>query len=217
MKNILIVDDEKKMREFMSFFLSREGYQVYEAEDGEMAVKIMKELNINLLIIDLMMPKMDGFQACEAIRKFSSAPIIMLTAVEGEHEHIRGYQVGVDDYITKPIKVNILLAKINRILGKYDDGFTQYNELRINMDSREIYVENQMIDLTPKLYDLLVYMLDNKNIVLSREQILDIVWGIDFEGGTRVVDNHIKKLRNKLKPFSESIKTVIGFGYKLEV
>lgn len=217
MHKILLVDDEKKMREFMAFFIKKEGYEVVEAKDGEAAIEIVRNNDISLVLLDLMMPKKNGFETCEEIRSFSSVPIIMITAVEGEKDHIKGYHIGVDDYITKPFKTKILMAKINRILGKSMQGFTQYDTLKINEFSMEVLVEDERVELSPKEYDMLVYMLDNKNIVLSRNQILDYVWGTGYEGGTRVVDNHIKKLRQKLQPFSECIKTLINHGYKLEV
>ena len=217
MKTILVVDDEKKIREFITFFLKKEGYHIIEADNGYDGVKHIQEEEVDLVILDLMMPLMDGFEVCEAIRKFSSIPVIMLTAVEGEHEHVKGYEVGVDDYITKPFKINILLAKINRILGKKDQGFEMFHELKINSSSRQVMILNQKIELAPKEFDLLMYLITNRNQVLSRDQILDNVWGFDFEGGTRVVDNHIKKLRSKLNPFSQRIKTVINSGYKVEV
>lgn len=217
MYKILVVDDEKKMREFMSFFIKKDGYDVIEAKNGKDAVEIVRNQDISLVLLDLMMPEMDGFEACKKIRAFSSVPVIMITAVGGENEHINGYQIGVDDYITKPFKTNILMAKINRILGKSMQGFKQYDTLKINEFSMEILIEDHAVELAPKEYDLLVYMIENKNQVLSRNQILDYIWGFEFEGGTRVVDNHIKKLRHKLNPFSENIKTVINHGYKLEV
>ncbi|MCH4886545.1 response regulator transcription factor [Acidaminobacter sp. JC074] len=217
MRKILVVDDENKIREFICFFLNKEGYETVEASNGSEALDLMKNENFDLVILDLMMPIMNGFETCLELRKFSSIPVIMLTAVEGENDHIRGYDVGVDDYITKPFKMKILMAKINRILGKSLQGFEQYDSLKINPSSMEVMVLDQMIELAPKEFDLLYYLISNKNIVLTRDQILDRVWGFDFEGGTRVVDNHIKKLRNKLQPFSDKIKTVIGHGYKLEV
>lgn len=216
MNTILLVDDEKKIREFIRFFLEREGYQIIEASDGSEAVSCLRENEVALVILDLLMPKMNGFEACEIMRTFSDVPILMLTAVEGEQDHIDGYAAGADDYITKPFKIKILLAKINRILGKKNQGFLQIRELKINFESQRVMVEEIEVVLAPKEYELLEYMVVNKNMVLSREQILKSVWGYDFEGGTRVVDNHIKKLRGKLDSFSKRIKTVIGSGYKVE-
>ncbi|BES64370.1 response regulator transcription factor [Gottschalkiaceae bacterium SANA] len=216
MKAILVADDEKKIREFIRFFLEREGYSVIEASNGKEAVACLREKEVSLIILDLLMPEMNGFEACESIRTFSDVPILMLTAVEGEQDHIDGYTAGADDYITKPFKIKILLAKINRILGKNNQGFLQVQELKINFESKQVMVEESQVVLAPKEYELLEYMVANKNIVLSRERILEYVWGYDFEGGTRVVDNHIKKLRGKLDSFSRRIKTVVGSGYKIE-
>lgn len=216
MKTVLLADDEKKIREFIRFFLEREGYQVIEACNGKEAVACLRQEAVSLVILDLLMPEMNGYEACESMRTFSDVPILMLTAVEGEQDHIEGYTAGADDYITKPFKIKILLAKINRILGKNNHGFLQVNELKINFESQIVMVEEVHVLLAPKEYELLEYMIVNKNIVLSRERILESVWGYDFEGGSRVVDNHIKKLRGKLDSFSKRIKTVVGSGYKIE-
>jgi len=217
MKKILVVDDEKKMRDFISFFLHKAGYTCLEASNGHQAIQILKDQAIDLVLLDLMMPLMNGFETCQALRNFSDIPVIMLTAVEGEEDHIRGYNMGVDDYITKPFKVNILLAKIKRLFDKEDKENCDYLNLYLDRASHQVLVDGKECDLAPKEYGVLVYMLDNKNVALSRDQILDRVWGLDFEGGTRVVDNHIKKLRSKLGAFACHIKTVTGHGYKIEV
>lgn len=216
-KAILVVDDEKKMREFISFFLIKEGYSVMETSNGLDAISKMRNETVQLIILDLMMPGMNGFSVCQEIRKFSDVPIIMLTAVEGEQEHLDGYASGVDDYITKPFKIKILLAKINRILGKCENGFLQIAQLKIHRQKREVKVEDTQVTLAPKEYELLDYLIQNRNIALHRNQILEQVWDYDFDGGIRVVDNHIKKLRSKLGVFGNNIKTVMGYGYKLEV
>lgn len=217
MFKILVVDDEAKIREFIRFFLSKEGYAVRDVETGEKALDIIKNDTIDLVLLDLMMPGLNGFETCTLIREKSNVPVIMLTAVEGEADHVEGYAVGVDDYITKPFKVKILIAKINRILGKNTSAYTQYLELKINELSRDVLILDEPVVLTPKEYELLHYLLQNNKIALSRDQILNRVWGADFDGGTRVVDNHIKKLRSKLSVFGDHIKTVVGLGYKLEV
>lgn len=217
MYKILIADDEKKIREFMAFFLKKEGYEVIEVDNGQKAVEVAREEEFALIILDIMMPKMNGFEACEVIRTFSTAPIIMITAVEGEEEQVMGYTIGADDYITKPFMIKVLLAKINRILEKNRKGFQQYGVLKLNTNAREVRIEDKVVDLAPKEYELLLYMLENKNIALSRNQIVDYIWGVDFAGGTRVVDNHIKKIRQKLYPFSKHIKTVMNYGYKLDI
>lgn len=217
MYKVLVVDDERKIREFISFFLKKEGYEVIEASNGLEAINILKERTVDLVLLDLMMPILKGFEASREIRTFSNVPIIMLTAVEGEADHIEGYEAGVDDYITKPFKMPILIAKIKRLFSDKKINNIFINSLKINTDSREVSLEDEKIQLAPKEYDLLVYMIENKNIALSRDQLLEEVWGFDFEGGTRVVDNHIKKLRSKLGTFSASIVTVTGVGYKIEV
>jgi len=217
MYKVLVVDDERKIREFVSFFLKKEGYEVIEASNGLEAINILKEGTVDLVLLDLMMPILNGFEASRDIRAFSNVPIIMLTAVEGEADHIEGYEAGVDDYITKPFKMPILMAKIKRLFSDKKIKNLFINSLKIDIDSREVSLEDEKIQLAPKEYDLLVYMIENKNIALSRDQLLEEVWGFDFEGGTRVVDNHIKKLRSKLGPFSASIVTVTGVGYKIEV
>lgn len=214
---VLVVDDEKKMREFICFFLNKESIETREASSGLEAVQLIKEEDFDLLIIDKMMPLMDGFEAVREIRQFSTIPIIMLTAVESESSHIEGYDLGIDDYITKPFKMSVLMAKIKRMMTKLDRGYSQYHELHIDRKAREVRVLQDTINLAPKEYELLEYMIINKNLAMSRNQILEEVWGYDFEGNTRVVDNHIKKLRSKLDPFSDRIKTVVGYGYKLEV
>ena len=217
MGKILIVDDEKKIREFISFFLKREGYKVLEAGNGKEALKMIDEENISLIILDYLMPIMNGFEVCEKIRKFSDIPIIMLTAVEGEQNHIDGYNKGVDDYITKPFKTNILIAKIKRIIAKNNKNIIRIGLLRVEVDKKSVFADNNKIALSPKEYDLFEYMIINKNIALSREKILEAIWGYDYEGGERVVDNHIKKLRNKLGAYCNNIKTVVGYGYMVEV
>lgn len=217
MYKVLVVDDERKIREFISFFLKKEGYEVIEASNGLEAINILKEGTVDLVLLDLMMPILNGFEASRDIRNFSNVPIIMLTAVEGEADHIEGYEAGVDDYITKPFKMPILMAKIKRLFSDKKIKNIFVNSLKIDIDSREVSLEDEKIQLAPKEYELLVYMIENKNIALSRDQLLETVWGFDFEGGTRVVDNHIKKLRSKLGVFSASIVTVTGIGYKIEV
>lgn len=182
MSRILVVDDEDKIREFISFFLKKNGYDPIDVNNGSEAIEHVKSGKIDLVLLDLMMPGINGFETCKALREFSNVPVIMLTAVEGEADHIEGYTVGVDDYITKPFKMGILIAKINRILGKNASGYRQYLELKINESSREVLVKDEEVILTPKEYELLVYLLQNNKMALSRDQILERVWGIDFEG-----------------------------------
>ncbi|GAA0177597.1 response regulator transcription factor [Clostridium sediminicola] len=220
-KSILVVEDESKMREFISLYIRKEGYKVIEAYNGEVAVEEFKKNKIDLIILDVMMPKLNGFEVCKMIREKSKVPIIILTAIEEEMNHIKGYELGADDYVTKPFKVKILIAKVKRILERISEEINNkvfiYDELKIDLDGREVFVNEKRIKLAPKEFELLKYLLINKGIALSREQILQKVWGYDFEGETRVVDNHIKKLRNKLENYAVYIETVISIGYKFEV
>lgn len=220
-KNILIVEDESKMSEFISLYLRNQGYKPIEASNGEIALKLFEQNNINLVVLDVMMPNLNGFDVCKEIRKTSKVPIIILTAVEDEYSHIKGYELGADDYVTKPFKIKILLAKIKRFIDKSSED-TQTNiflhgDFKVDFDGRCLYINDQHIKLAPKEFDLLEYFIKNKGIALSRNQILDNVWGYDFQGENRVVDNHVKKLRSKLEEYSELIETVISFGYKFEV
>lgn len=220
-KNILIVEDESKMSEFISLYLRNQGYKPIEASNGEIALKLFEQNNINLVVLDVMMPNLNGFDVCKEIRKTSKVPIIILTAVEDEYSHIKGYELGADDYVTKPFKIKILLAKIKRFIDKSSED-TQTNiflhgDFKVDFDGRCLYINDQHIKLAPKEFDLLEYFIKNKGIALSRNQILDNVWGYDFQGENRVVDNHVKKLRSKLGEYSELIETVISFGYKFEV
>lgn len=220
-KSILVVEDESKIREFIRLYLRKEGYKVIEAYNGEVALKKFTEHKIDLIVLDVMMPKLNGFEVCKKIREKSKVPIIILTAIEEEKDHIRGYELGADDYVTKPFKVKILIAKIKRLLERVreenDKKVFIYEKLKIDIDGREVFVSGRKIKLAPKEFDLLEYLVVNKGIALTRNQIIENVWGYDFEGENRVVDNHIKKLRNKLENYSILIKTVISVGYKFEV
>lgn len=214
MKTILIVEDEAKMREFISLYLRKENYQILEAENGEEAIEVFNKHNVDLMVLDVMMPKLDGFQVCAKIREVSNAPIIILTAIEKEMEQVKGYELGADDYVTKPFKIKILLAKIKRQLTRQaerkhlerieddNNNWFIHENLEINIDGREVYINQQEVTLSPKEYELLEYLVINKGVALTRDQILENVWGYDFEGGIRVVDNHIKKLRAKLSKYS---------------
>jgi len=220
-KNILIIEDESKIREFIGIYLRKEGYKVIEAENGEVGLLKFSKTKIDLIVLDIMMPKLNGFEVCKKIRETSDVPIIILTAIEEEQDHIYGYEIGADDYVTKPFKVKILIAKIKRQLEKNKDVSNKiiyiYDELKIDLDGREVYISDEIIKLAPKEFELLAYLLINKGIALNRNQILEHVWGYDFEGETRVVDNHIKKLRNKFGKYSDLIQTIISIGYKFEV
>jgi len=220
-KNVLVVEDESKMREFICLYLRKEGYQVIEAHNGEIALEKFRENKIDLIILDVMMPKLNGFEVCKRIREKSKVPIIILTAIEKEMDQVKGYELGADDYVTKPFKAKILLAKIKRLFERLkeenDKNVLIYNTFKIDLDGRELYINEEKIKLAPKEFELLEYLVINKGIALTRNQILDHVWGYDFDGETRVIDNHIKKLRSKLANYAVFIETVVSVGYKFEV
>lgn len=217
MKNILIVEDESRIREFISAYFCNEGYTVFEAENGKIALDIFKNNVIDLIILDIMMPEIDGFEVCKSIRETSEVPIIILTALEEEEQHILGYELGADDYITKPVKVRILLAKANRLLKKTSNNTIMFDNIEIDTDARSIYIDNRNVYFAPKEYELLVLLAKSNGKALARDYILDKIWGYYFVGETRVVDSHIKKIRKKLGKYSNIIKTVVSVGYKFEV
>lgn len=220
-KKILVVEDESRMREFISLYLRNEGYIVIGADNGKVAIEKFGANKIELIVLDIMMPKLDGFQVCEKIREKSKVPIIILTAIEKEMEQVKGYELGADDYVTKPFKIRILIAKIKRLLERLkeenDKTIIIYDKLKIDLDGRVVSINERQIKLAPKEFELLEYLVINKDIVVSRNQILEEVWGFDFEGETRVVDNHIRKLRSKLENYGTCIQTIISVGYKFEV
>lgn len=219
-RSILVVEDESKIREFICLYLRKEGYKVIEACDGEIALKIFNENTVDLIVLDIMMPVFNGFHVCKKIREKSKLPIIILTAIEEEWDQIRGYELGADDYVTKPFKVKILLAKIKRLLEKIEEENTNvfiYDRLRVDLGARDLFIDEIKVKLAPKEFDLLEYLIINRGIALSRNQILENVWGYDFQGDIRVVDNHVKKLRSKLENYSTFIQTVVSVGYKFEV
>lgn len=220
MVSILLVEDEARIREFISLYLKKEDYNVIEAKNGKEALALFGEY-IDLVVLDIMMPIVNGFEVCNEIRKNSSVPIIILTAVESEDDHIKGYELGADDYVTKPFKINILLAKIKRILKKEKDqnirDVFSYENMTFDFSGRELKIDNRNIKIAPKEFELLEYIIRNKGIALSRNQILENVWGYDFEGEDRVVDNHIKKIRSKLGEYSYLLKTVVSVGYKFDI
>lgn len=221
MQKILIAEDEFRIRKLVRDFLSRRGYEVLEAENGYEAVNVFKENpEIALVILDIMMPVMDGWSACVEIRKTSNVHIIFLTAKETEDDQLKGYALGVNDYITKPFSPKVLVAKIDAIL-KRDEGVTSSaasDLILIDLLQRTVYVNDELVDLSFKEFELIAYFLKNKNIALSRERLIRDVWGYNGEyyGDTRIVDTHIKKMRQKLGVAGDCIKTIRGFGYKFE-
>lgn len=215
--NILIVDDEKLIRDVIKEYLLIEGYKTYEAENGIEAIKIVKTENIDLIIMDIMMPKMDGYTACKEIKKIKNIPFIMLSARSEEYDKLLGFDLGIDDYVTKPFSPKELIARVKAITKRNTKENT-YEIAGIKIDdlAHEVYIDNEVITLTPKEYDLLKYLVENKNIALSRENLLSCIWGYDFYGDDRTVDTHIKTLRAHLGKYRDLIKTVRGMGYKIE-
>lgn len=224
MKNckILVIDDESRMRKLVRDFLTKKDYDVLEASNGEEAMDIFYEdKDIDLLILDVMMPKMDGWQVCREIRKTSKIPIIMLTAKADERDELLGFELGVDEYITKPFSPKILVARVEAILRRtniaVDDGIIDLGDIRMDKNAHEVFVDDKPIDLSYKEFELLSYFIDNQGIALSRERILNNVWNYDYFGDARTIDTHVKKLRNKMGEQGKYIKTIWGMGYKFEV
>lgn len=221
MPAILIVDDEQKMREFVALFLRSSKYTVFEAADGRTALNILSKGTIDLIVLDIMLPDISGFDLCSQIRVRSSVPIIFLTALADEEYQMIGYRVEGDDYITKPFNASILLAKIQRILQRCaplnarSDALT-FRGIKLEISSRRVTLGGKPLQLTPKEFDLLLALMQNRGKVLTRTFLLETIWGYSFAGDSRVVDSHIKKLRSKVSPYSSNIKTVISIGYKLE-
>ncbi len=222
MANILIVDDEQKIREVIREYSEFNGHTVTEAADGMTAVGLCKLNDYDLIIMDIMMPKLDGFSACKEIRKIKNTPIIMLSARGEEYDKLFGFELGIDDYVVKPFSPKELMARVNAVLSRNTvrenpapDVLT-FDGLEINIPARTVTVDGVRADLTPKEYDLLFYLVENKNIVLSREKLLSDIWGYDFLGDDRTIDTHIKNLRNSLGPYRDYIVTARGVGYKFE-
>ena len=218
---VLMVDDEARMRKLVKDFLAIKGYKVIEAEDGEQAVDIFfKEKDIGLVILDVMMPKMDGWGVCRTLRRYSQVPIIMLTARSEERDELLGFELGVDEYISKPFSPKILVARIEAILRRGNAGTGEILEaagIRVDKDAHEASVDGQPVDLSNKEFELLTYFMENQGMALSREKILNNVWNYDYFGDARTIDTHVKKLRSKLGEKGELIKTIWGMGYKFEV
>lgn len=218
---ILVVDDEARMRKLVKDFLSKRGYEVLEAEDGSQALDIFFEQNdIALIILDVMMPKMDGWQTCREIRQYSKVPIIMLTAKSDERDELQGFQLGVDEYISKPFSPKILVARVEAILRRTnqmaEDEKLEAGGIVLDKTAHSVTIDGQPIDLSYKEFELLAYFLENKGIALSREKILNNVWNYDYFGDARTIDTHVKKLRSKMGEKGDLIKTIWGMGYKLE-
>lgn len=219
MARILIVDDELKIREVVREYALINGYEVEEASDGLEAIEKVKEQNFDCIILDIMMPRLDGFSACKQIRKIKSVPIIMLSARQEEYDKLFGFELGVDDYVVKPFSPKELMARVKAIVerskGK-ENEVLKFDGLTIDIEGRSVLVDGEKANLTPKEIDLLLYMVKNKNIALSREKLLEEVWDYDYFGDDRTVDTHIKMLRHNLKDYRHFIVTIRGMGYKFE-
>lgn len=219
---VLIVDDESRMRKLIKDFLTQKGYKTIEAEDGEKAIKIFEEgtEKINLILLDVMMPKLDGWSVLRKIRQTSNIPVIMLTARGEEQDELFGFELGVDEYITKPFSPKILVARVEAILKRVQGNSKQpkdYGGILLDQEARTVKVDGKETELSLREYELLKYLLENENIALSREKILNNVWNYDYYGDSRTIDSHIKKIRHKLGKKGKYIQTMRGVGYKFEV
>ena len=220
MLKVLVVDDEARMRKLVKDFLTIKGYQVLEAGDGEQALEMFfAQKDVALIILDVMMPKMDGWEVCRTIRQYSQIPIIMLTARSEERDELQGFKLGVDEYISKPFSPKILVARVEAILrrsrGASGDA-AEAGGIRIKA-AHQVTIDGQVIDLSYKEFELLTYFMENQGLALSREKILNHVWNYDYFGDARTIDTHVKKLRSKMGEKGEYIKTIWGMGYKFEV
>jgi len=221
MYKILVVDDEEKIREVIREYGEFEGHTITEASDGMEAVNICKTEDFDIIIMDVMMPRLDGFSAVKEIKKTKDIPVLMLSARGEEYDKLFGFEIGIDDYVVKPFSPKEIMARIKVIIGRSKGREAKnkrvaFKGLEIDFDGRSVYVDNNKVDMTPKEYDLLFYMVKNKNIALTRERLLNEIWGYDFFGDDRTVDTHIKMLRNSLGQYRDFIVTLRGLGYKFE-
>lgn len=225
MYKILVVDDEENIREVIREYAEFEGHEVDEACDGMEAVEKAKAKDYDIIIMDIMMPRLDGYLACKEIRKFKQTPVLMLSARGEEYDKLFGFELGIDDYVVKPFSPKEVMARVNAIIkrnavsaaasGVHSD-IEKFEGLEINFASRDVFIDGEKANLTPKEYDLLFFLVRNKNIALSRNKLLEEVWGYDFFGDDRTIDTHIKMLRNNLGPYRKFIVTLRGLGYKFE-
>ena len=219
---ILVVDDESRMRKLVKDFLTKSNFEVLEAEDGSLAVELFFDnQDISLIILDVMMPKMDGWAVCKEIRSYSKVPIIMLTARSDERDELQGFQLGVDEYISKPFSPKILVARVEAILRRTNqlnaEEELEAGGILIDKAAHSVQIDGKLVELSYKEFELLSYFVENKGIALSREKILNSVWNYDYFGDARTIDTHVKKLRSKMGTKGELIKTIWGMGYKFEV
>ena len=222
MSRLLVVDDEFRIRQIIRKYAEFEGYTVEEAVDGMQAIEICRKEEFDLIIMDVMMPELDGFSACREIRKFRSTPIIMLSARGEEYDKIHGFELGTDDYVVKPFSPKELMMRVNAVIkrssadtGGVNDVFN-YEGLSVDFSARIVTIDGERVEMTPKEYELFFYMVKNKGIALTREKLISEVWGYDFFGDERTLDTHIKLLRKSLKEYSRCIVTLRGVGYRFE-
>ncbi len=219
-KNILVVDDEEKIRKVIKIYLQKEGYEVEEAGKGKEALEKFKYQDYSLVILDVMMPEIDGWIVCRQMRKNSAVPIIMLTARSEEYDKLFGFELGVDDYITKPFSPREVVARVNAVIRRSENISKQKisaGQISINLEAKEVFIDNEEIMLTPKEFDLLYFLLSNPQKAFSREVILNKIWGYNYYGDLRTVDTHVKQLRSKLGKYKKYIYTVWGMGYMFKV
>jgi len=223
MSKILVVDDEFRIRQIIRKYAEFEGYEVEEATDGMQAIQICRQKEFDLIIMDVMMPELDGFSACREIRKFRDTPIIMLSARGEEYDKIHGFELGSDDYVVKPFSPKELMMRVGAVIkrsGKNGDSVQKdvftYEGLEVDFSARTVTVDGKRVEMTPKEYDLFFYMVRNKGLALTRESLISEVWGYDFFGDERTLDTHIKLLRKSLGPYSRCIVTLRGVGYRFE-
>lgn len=224
MSTILICDDEKGIRDIIKKYAIFENFEVIEAENGMQAVEISKEKNIDIIVMDVMMPELDGFSAVKEIKKNKDIPVIMLTARSEEYDKIIGFEIGVDDYVSKPFSPKEITLRINAILKRYNKNSATINTsncyekdgLKIDMIAYKVFVDGEVVNMTLKEYELLFYLVKNKNIAISRDKLMMEIWGYEYYGDERTLDTHIKILRKSLKNYAEHIKTIRGLGYRFD-
>ncbi|MBP2625438.1 MAG: two component transcriptional regulator, winged helix family [Firmicutes bacterium] len=216
-KSILIVDDELRIRKLIADFLLREGYHILEADNGRCALNILAKEQVHLVILDVMMPEHDGWTVCRELRKKSNIPVIMLTAKDEEVDQLFAFEIGADEYVTKPFSPKVLAARVNALFRRLEKDKTAiYGGLEINTTARQVSIGNHPLDLSPKEYELLIYLAENSGKALSRQQILNQVWNYEYFGDLRTVDTHINRLRTKLEDKSPLVQTIRGYGYRFE-
>lgn len=220
MLNVLIAEDEQKLREIVVKYLKKEGYNVFEAEDGEKALELFVAHSMDIVILDVMMPNVDGWSCCREIRKTSDVPIIMLTARSEENDRVFGFELGADDYVTKPFSNRELMMRVKSLIrrsSKESETILEAGRIKINVRAHRVILDGKEVDLSPKEYDLLMLFWENCDIALSREKIIDKIWGYDYYGDMRTIDTHIKRLRSKIKDSGCEIQTVRGVGYRFYI